>query len=82
MSAADQDHEGVYVDRVDKRVLADSAAWAAQKQAQRTQRLQQLRQQKIQMFLQDMRKAAKIDDRRKQINAATRRANVGCRLAR
>jgi peptidyl-prolyl cis-trans isomerase D len=64
---------GVFVLRVDKRVLADSSAWAAQKQAQRTTRLQQLRQQRLQMFLEDIRKAAKVDDRRKQIQAATRR---------
>jgi len=48
----------------------------AQKQVQRQTRLQQLRQQRIQMFLQDMRKAAKVDDRRKQINAATRRTDA------
>ena len=64
--------DGVYVLRVDKRVVADSAQWAAQKEAQKTIRLQQLRQQRIQMFLQDLRKSAKVDDRRKQINAATR----------
>jgi len=68
--------DGVYVIRVDKRVTADSTAWAAQKEAQKTLRLNQLRQQKIQMFLQDIRKAAKVDDRRKAINAATRRAEV------
>jgi peptidyl-prolyl cis-trans isomerase D len=68
--------EGVYVLRVDKRTLADSAAWSAQKAVQRQTRLQQLRQQRIQMFLQDMRKAAKVDDRRKQINAATRRTDA------
>ena len=64
---------GVYVLRVDKRVMADSAQWAAQKEAQKTIRLQQLRQQRIQMFLQDLRKSAKVDDHRKEINAATRR---------
>lgn len=64
---------GVYVIRVDKRVVADSAAWVAQKELQKTQRLQQLRQQRIQMFLQDLRKGAKVDDRRKEINAAVRR---------
>jgi peptidyl-prolyl cis-trans isomerase D len=68
--------DGVYVIRVDKRTLADSAAWSAQKQVQRQTRLQQLRQQRIQMFLQDMRKAAKVDDRRKEINAATRRIDA------
>jgi peptidyl-prolyl cis-trans isomerase D len=65
--------EGAFVIRVDNRVVADSTAWAKQKDAQRTARLQQLRQQRIQMYLQDIRKAAKIDDRRKAINAATRR---------
>jgi len=68
--------DGVYVIRVDKRTIADSTAWAAQKEAQKTMRLQQLRQQKIQMFLQDIRKAAKVDDRRKTINAAARRAEA------
>ena len=65
--------EGAFVLRVDKRVVADSAAWAKQKDAQKAARLQQLRQQRIQMYLQDIRKAAKIDDRRKAINAAARR---------
>lgn len=64
---------GVYVIRVDKRVLADSSAWVAQKQQQKQARLQQLRQQQIQMYMADLRKSAKIDDRRKQINAALRR---------
>jgi peptidyl-prolyl cis-trans isomerase D len=64
---------GVFVLRVDKRIVADSSAWAAQKVAQRTMRLNQLRQQRLQMFLEDMRKAAKIDDRRKQIQSAMRR---------
>ena len=64
---------GVFVLRVDKRVLADSAGWAAQKQAQRATRLQQLRQQAVQMFLEDMRKAAKVEDHRKQIQSAMRR---------
>ena len=62
--------------RVDKRVVADSAAWVAQKAVQKATRLQQLRQQRIQMFLQDIRKAAKVDDRRKDIQAATRRAQT------
>jgi peptidyl-prolyl cis-trans isomerase D len=68
--------EGAYVLRVDKRVVADSAAWMAQKDVQKATRLQQLRQQRIQMYLQDIRKSAKVDDRRKQINAAARRQDV------
>lgn len=66
----------VDVIRVDRRVVADSAAWAAQKTAQRQLRLQQLRQQRIQMFLQDLRSSAKIDDRRKEINAQARRLDT------
>jgi peptidyl-prolyl cis-trans isomerase D len=68
--------EGAYVLRVDKRVVADSTAWVAQKEAEKATRLQQLRQQRIQMYLQDLRKAARVDDRRKQINAAARRQDV------
>jgi peptidyl-prolyl cis-trans isomerase D len=68
--------DGVYVLRVDKRVVADSTEWAKQKQAQLTMRIQQLRRDKITMFLQDIRKAAKVDDRRKDIQAAARRAQT------
>jgi len=63
----------VVVLRVNKRVMSDSAAWAAQKQAQRTARLQQLREQRVQIFMSDLRKSAKVEDRRKQINATVRR---------
>jgi peptidyl-prolyl cis-trans isomerase D len=68
--------DGVYVERVDKRVTADSATWAAQKGTQRQTRLDQLRQQRVQMFLSDLRKAAKITDHRKEIAAATRQAST------
>lgn len=62
--------------RVDKRVVADSSAWAAQKAAQKAARLQQLRDQAVQMYLQDLRKSAKIEDRRRDINASLRRQQV------
>jgi peptidyl-prolyl cis-trans isomerase D len=65
--------EAAYVLRVDKRIVADSAAWEKQKAAQRDLRLNQLRQQRVQMFMADLRKAAKIEDHRKEINAAMRR---------
>ncbi len=65
--------EAAYVLRVDKRVVGDSAAWDKQKAAQRELRLNQLRQQRIQMFMSDLRKAAKIEDHRKEINSAMRR---------
>ena len=59
--------------RVDKRVVADSSAWATQKAAQKAARLQQLRDQMVQMYLQDLRKSAKVEDHRKEIDAALRR---------
>lgn len=68
--------DAVYVERVDKRVTADSASWAAQKAAQRQTRLDQLRQQRVQMFLSDLRKAAKVTDKRKAIAAATRQTGA------
>ena len=72
VSAPVRTSDALYVLRVDKRVQADSAAWLKQKEQQRQARLQQLQQQRVQMFLQDLRASAKIDDRRKQLNAATR----------
>lgn len=65
--------DAVFVMRVDRRVNADSAAWIAQKPIQRQQRVQGMQQQSIQMYLQDLRQSAKLDDRRKSINAAVRR---------
>ncbi|HEY0996321.1 MAG TPA: peptidylprolyl isomerase [Gemmatimonadaceae bacterium] len=65
---------GVAVIRVDNYQHADSAAWAAQKEQQRDARLQMLRQQVVQQYMADLKKQAKIDDRRKAINAMARRA--------
>jgi peptidyl-prolyl cis-trans isomerase D len=61
--------DGVYVERVDSRKPADRAAFEAQKKVLREQRLQQIRQQRLQAYFEDLRKSAKIDDRRKQIQA-------------
>jgi peptidyl-prolyl cis-trans isomerase D len=63
----------VVVERVDRRVPADSAAWEAQKLAQRQSELEGMRQQRVRTYLDDLRLAAKVTDRRKQIEAATRR---------
>ena len=73
VSAPVRTNDALFVLRVDKRVQADSAAWLKQLQAQRQARMQQLQQQRVQMFLQDLRQSAKIDDRRKKINASVRR---------
>jgi len=62
----------VYVLRVDRRVNADSTAWAAQKKTQRESIMQQLRQQRVQQFLASLRQNAEIVDKRKEIQALTR----------
>jgi len=73
VSAPVRTPDAIFVQRLDKRVQADSAAWEKQKAQQRQLRLQQLQQQRVQMYLQDVRQSAKVDDRRKQINAANRK---------
>lgn len=73
VSAPVRTTDAVFVLRVDKRVQADSAAWAKQMAQQRQVRMQQLQQQRVQMFMQDVRQSAKVDDNRKQIQAATQR---------
>ena len=64
--------ESAVVLRVDRRVEADSAAWAGQKEIQRAQLSQQLRQQRVQQFLAALRREAKVDDRRAEGRAAGR----------
>jgi peptidyl-prolyl cis-trans isomerase D len=65
--------DGVFVLRIDSRVNADSAKWLAQKGVQKQQRLSGMRQQAVQLYMQDLRISAKVDDRRKALNAAARR---------
>ncbi len=73
VSAPVRDDAQVTVERVDRRVAADSTEWLKQKAQQRQQRISQLQQARLQMFLQHMHDTAKIDDRRKAIDAAIRR---------
>ena len=68
--------EGVYVMRVERRVNADRDAWEAQKEAQRAQLTQRLRQQRVQDFVENLRRAADIKDRRREVNAAARQAQT------
>ena len=63
----------VVIERVDARTQADSAAFAKQKPALRAQALQQMRRERVAQFLQNLKSTAKIDDRRKQIEASARR---------
>jgi peptidyl-prolyl cis-trans isomerase D len=69
-------NDGVFVLRVDQRRPADSTAFEARKKEIRAQRLQQLRQVRLQAYFEDLRKSAKIDDRRKAITAQLRRQSV------
>lgn len=61
--------DGVFVIRTDARKPTERAAFDAQKTDLRARRLQILRQQRVQMYLDDLRKTARIDDHRKEINA-------------
>ena len=64
---------GVVVERVDNRIPANRAAFDAQKENLRQQELQQLRQQRVRDFLTNLRAVAKITDKRKQVEASSRR---------
>ena len=65
--------DGVYLIRADKRVEASPKEWEAQKSAQREQITRALRDQRVRLFMDGLRKSAKIDDRRKQLQSAQRR---------
>jgi len=76
ISAPVRQPDGVFVIRVDASKPADRAAFEAQKNALRGRRLQVLRQQRVQNFLEDLRKNANIKDKRKDINAQLRRQSA------
>jgi hypothetical protein len=65
--------DGVYVLRTDARKPSDKNTFEAQKKDLRARRIQQLRQSRLQMYLDDLRKSASITDRRKELNAQLRR---------
>ena len=76
VSAPVRQSDGVFVIRVDAKKPADRAAFEAQKNELRARRLQVLRQQRVQSFLDDLRKSANIKDKRKDINAQLRRQSA------
>jgi len=76
VSAPIRQSNGIYVLVVDRRVSSDRAQYEKQRDALHQQRLQQLKQQRLQLFLDDLKRTAKIDDRRKEINATVRRTEV------
>ena len=59
----------VFVIHVDRRVPADSAAWVKQKDAQRQNVLRDLRRQRVEEFLTDLREIASVTDNRKLVEA-------------
>ncbi|HEY3133450.1 MAG TPA: peptidyl-prolyl cis-trans isomerase [Gemmatimonadaceae bacterium] len=63
----------VVVERVDNRIPASRAAFEAQKALLKQQATDQFRRQRINEFLANLRAVAKIDDRRKQVEASARR---------
>jgi len=62
------------VERVDQRVLKDRAEFEKQKETQRAQVTQSLRQQRVREFLTNLREAAKVTDRRNEVESANRQA--------
>ena len=68
--------DAVFVLRTDARKPSDKVAFDAQKKDLRGRRLQQLRQTRLQMYLDDLRKTASVTDRRKELNAQLRRQSV------
>ena len=76
VSAPIRQSDGVFVMRVDTRKPAQRSVFEAQKSDMRGRRLQQLRQQRLQMFLEDLRKTARLSDNRKDINAQIRRQST------
>jgi parvulin-like peptidyl-prolyl isomerase len=68
--------QGVYVIRVEQRVEADSATWAAQKETQRREAISSIQQLRVRTFLSEIRKSAKVEDNRKEINAAARQQSL------
>jgi peptidyl-prolyl cis-trans isomerase D len=73
VSAPVKTEQGIYVLRIDRRVNADRAAFEKAKPQMRLMMTQGLRQQRVREYLLGMRRAAKIEDHRKDIMAATRR---------
>jgi len=73
VSAPVRTNDAVFVIRVDKKVAADRAAFESQKAQQRQQAMNAMRDSRVQAFLAALRKDAKIEDRRKKIQASLRR---------
>ncbi len=65
--------DGMVVLRVDVRTLADKAGFELQKERQRAELTQSLRQQRVEEFLKGLRESVKVDDQRAKVQAQLRR---------
>ena len=72
VSAPIRVYDGIFVERVDSRTLSDKAEWEKQKATQRASLTQQLRQARVREYLTNLRESAKVEDKRKEIEAAQR----------
>jgi peptidyl-prolyl cis-trans isomerase D len=68
-------NDGVFVIRVDRRVESSKAEFEKQKAAQRQTVLSSLRQQRVRAFLENLRRTATVDDRRKDVQGRGPRAS-------
>lgn len=66
----------VFVIHVDQRIPADSAAWAKQKDTQRQTLVAELRRQRVEEFLTDLREIAHVVDNRKAVEAAAQKSTT------
>jgi peptidyl-prolyl cis-trans isomerase D len=64
--------DGVFVMRAERRQEASREEWEKQKEVQRQQTLNALRQNRLRNFLDGLRERADVEDRRQQISAAAR----------
>ncbi len=69
-------YDAIFVERVDQRVLQDRAEWEKVKDSQRAQVTQQLKQQRVREFMVNLREAANVKDKRKEVESANRQAVV------
>ena len=76
VSAPVQTEDALFVLRVDRRVNADRDKFEAQKQVQRTILGRSMREERVMNYLRDLRASAKVEDYRKDIDAAARRAST------
>jgi peptidyl-prolyl cis-trans isomerase D len=74
ISAPIETREGIVVLRVDRRMTADSAGWVSQKKQQREFVLRTLREQRVRDYLEQLRKAGGVTDKRREIQDAVRRS--------